>query len=168
MIGGMKKLPHLVLLALITVSGAAAQIHAPKGLDVSYDKFKDKTVVYFRDSSYDSADLYAAFVVSGQTVDADINDFYFQFSKDDCHGFCFKGDVEFTVIIDGGKPWKVAEKGNVLTDKLGFMLSRDDLVRLAAADKQIEYQVGRFEGVWKQKIIEKFKGLLTAGTASQK
>lgn len=162
----MKKLLLASLLVLLTASAATfGQIKVPKWLKAEYDKFKDQSLVIYTD--YAPLRVDAGFTINGRTVETDVNDFFFEFS-DTCHsGFCFNGDIDFLVIIDGGKPVKIASRTRVLADEVVFRVDRDTLSTFAAANKQIEFQVGNLEGVWKKRHIENFKALLTVGTAAK-
>jgi len=153
----------LLFLITLLASLGYGQAKPAKGIDVAYDKFKDETTVSFVD--FPSTFM---FTHPGRTIDADAQEFFFRFGYS-CPGyFCFRGDVGFRVIIDGGPPLQVAEDEHlVLADTMVFIINRENLAKLAAATKQVEYQVGTYRGTWKDKIITKFKALLDAGTVKK-
>ena len=156
----MKKLLPLFLLILAVT--AAAQTKAPKGFTVNYDKFKDRSTVYFDGYGVGVSESFG-FLHDGQTLAADQSEFYLMFtgSRASCTGFCFKSGTELILLIDGERV--VAGTDSRLSDHVFFYVKRDLIERLAAA-KFVEYQVGRFEGKWEEKTLSKFKTLLDLGT----
>jgi hypothetical protein len=160
----MKKLLPLVAIFLLSLSVVAQDTKPPKGFVRNYDKFKDLTEVSFTDSGFLPPYYTGWFRHEGQKLEADIDKFYITFRGYRCTGFCFKSPT-LIFIIDGER-LAMPRLDNLLSDTATWTLDRDTLSRITGA-KLVEYQVGGFEGNWKDKTIPKFKTLLDLGTVKK-
>lgn len=133
----------------------------PKGFQIVYDKFKDKTEVGFYDVGFSNPSFAAWFRHPGPVLEGDIGEFVFAFLGGRCSGYCFN-DPALIFIIDGDRV-VMPPLRNFLGDTAAFPIERDLLTRIAAA-KLVEYQVGRYQGVLKDKNIARLKTLLDLGT----
>lgn len=149
-----------LLILIFAVNGLAQKL--PKGFEIKYDKFKDQSQVYFFDDYTGIAlvNLTAGFNHPGTDLTENQKDFYLYFSGLNCSGFCFH-DASFILLIDGERVSFPNDRS--LSDSVIFAIDRSMLERMAAA-KVVEFQVGRFEGTWKEKTIKKFKTLVDLGT----
>lgn len=155
----MKKLLP-ILLILICAAAALGQ----DGLETKYDKFKNETSVTFWGTGL-GVDEAAMFTHSGDKLTSDVDTFFLYFRGNGrCYGFCFH-DPGLILLIDGNREDLGTRK--TLSDGVVFSISRDMLKKIADA-KLVEYQVGRYEGKWETKTLNKFKLLLAAGTAATK
>ena len=159
------KILVLILLLAAAVFGQTQTQKLPKEFAIKYDKFKDETDVSFYDFGSSllpsGTTTTVGFIHPGNTLQQDSKEFYLFFSKSGCSGFCFH-DPSFILLIDGERVI-VSNRSDVLSDSVLFFVDRSILSRIASA-KLVEYQVGRFEGAWKEKNIAKFKTLLNLGT----
>jgi len=157
----MKKLLPLFLL-LLCVSYGHAQTKTANGLTYAYDRFKDRTEVSFDGYGIGILET-AGFVHSGAVLTKTQDEYYLMFvgTRNSCSGFCFKGGTSLIMLIDGERV--AVGDDDRLDDGVYFVVDRDLIARIAGAAR-VEYQVGRFEGKWTQKTIDKFKALLAAGT----
>ncbi len=130
-----------------------------KNLTIKYDKFKDQTRISFE--GFSNVDYTIGTEYNGESLRRNANDFYIYFyGGSRCYGFCFH-DPELILIVDGERTFAGTDEG--LSDSAIFSIDRKMLERLAAA-KLVEFQVGRYEGKWKDKDIENFKTLLGLAT----
>ena len=151
--------PTLILILILSVAGLA-QTKLPKWFDVSYNKFEDQTTISFVE--YGQMIYMVSGAYPGETLERELDDFYITFTRQDCYGFCFKGDVNLTLLIDG-KRVVAGERESVLNDSISFTVHRD-LIKQIAAAKLVEYKVGIFEKKWEPKSLAKFKLLLDLST----
>ncbi len=150
-----------ILLAILLLSAAAvAQTKLPKWFDVSYNKFEDQTTISFVE--YGQMIYMVSAVYPGETLTRELDDFYITFTRQDCYGFCFKGDVSLILMIDG-KRVIAGERENTLSDSISFTVHRD-LIKQIASAKLVEYKVGIFEKKWEAKSLAKFKLVLDLST----
>jgi len=153
-----------LLVYLIFAVSADAQPKAPKGFEITYDKFKDHTQVIFYDFAFNIT-FAAWFQYEGTAIEADVDEFLFTFRGGSrCPGFCFKSP-SLIFLIDSDRH-RLPELDRLLSDTATFTIDRATLTRLAAA-KKVEYQVGSFSGEWKEKNIGKLKTLLDLGTVKR-
>lgn len=150
-------------ICFILTLAASGQTKLPKGFEMDYDKFKDETEISFDDGL--SPKFIGWFQHSGQSLKKDIDEFNFTFmgSRQRCTGYCFKNDPGLIFLIDGERV-KTPEIENFLGDTITFQIGRAMVAKIAAA-KEVQFQVGPFEGTWKDKTLAKFKTLLDLGTA---
>lgn len=157
----------VILSTLILILGICAVIpgqslsNPPKGFLVDYDKFKDHSDVSYLSNDYKGLlQSWISFNYKGQSLERDVETFYVTFSGTGrCGGFCFNRPT-LILLIDGER-YSIPNKQ--LADIVRFPLGRPIVEKLANA-KLVEFQVGKYEEVWKRKGIEKWRQLLALGT----
>ena len=125
---------------------------------VTYDKFKDETRVSVYKPNM-GLSIEWAFTYQGRELKENVDTFYVNFTGGRyCNGYCFK-DPMLILLIDGERV-DLSDGRHRLGDSAAFAVDRAVMEKAVNA-KLVEYQVGPYEGRWKEKDIRK---LFDAGT----
>lgn len=145
---------------------------------ISYDKFKDKTTVFFRayfidrtknsKSAVKRITFGAGFSFTGQKLE-NVDEFIFVFESYE-NKWSFLDNYSLIFLVDGNKitfkgnrNGEISRFGNTVTETLTYSVSRKDF-EVIANSKVSEFQLANFEAELKDKPKQMVKNMLALAT----
>lgn len=193
-----KLLPLFILMFVFTVDGQTLAEKANafnnkrtfhvKNYKVEYDKFKEKTRVYFSKTRIEEGKkskaraggvlLSVNFFFDGESLKSDVDE-YFLFFEAVCREWCFLenntlrfiADDKRINIGDGEHNGKIGNVGLLrytlgVKESIVYKINRTDLTTIANA-KMSEFQLGNYEAVLNDKHKRILKNMLALGSSGQ-
>jgi hypothetical protein len=148
---------------ILTLAAFGQQAKPPKGVDVDYDKFEDRTTVEVRfflekwSGGGFREDVHLWYEFPGDVLKVDQTEFFIAFFKNNCGSrYCFHDDDELILLIDNERLKITDNLNRGGEDYVGFKISRSSLERIGSAAK-VEFKVGFIPGEFRKQDLVRIK-----------